>query len=106
MDFLNLVEKEKGKALNSNGLDLAWVGPWQAERARARAHIAGSAQGTLVIWKKRKEFSALFTRLSDIYTKVLCFLFLLQNEPWQRRARRRPSCCLDQPWPASAAQIN
>ena len=36
MDFLNLVEKEKVKALNSNGLDLARAGPRQVEHARAR----------------------------------------------------------------------
>jgi hypothetical protein len=48
MDFLNLAEKEKGKALNSNGLDLARAGPRQAEYARAHALVAGFAQGTLV----------------------------------------------------------
>jgi hypothetical protein len=49
MDFLNLAEKEKGKALNSNGLDLARASPRQAERAHARARFPGFAQGTQVI---------------------------------------------------------
>jgi hypothetical protein len=31
MDFLNLVDKEKGKALKSNGLDLARAGPRHAK---------------------------------------------------------------------------
>jgi hypothetical protein len=35
MDFLSLVEKEKGKKVNSNGLKLAQVGPHTGESAPA-----------------------------------------------------------------------
>ena len=36
MDFLSLAEKEKGKNINSDGLNLARVSPIQAEHTRAR----------------------------------------------------------------------
>ena len=36
MDFLILAEKEKGKAINSDGINLARAGPREAERAPAR----------------------------------------------------------------------
>jgi hypothetical protein len=49
MDFLILAEKEKGKAINSDGINLARAGPREAERAPARARYAGFAQGILVI---------------------------------------------------------
>jgi hypothetical protein len=46
---LCLAEKEKGKSINTNGLNLARVSPIQGERARSRARVAEFALGTLVI---------------------------------------------------------
>jgi hypothetical protein len=47
MNFLSLVEKEKGKKVNSNGLKLAQVGPRTGESAPACTRGVRFAQRTL-----------------------------------------------------------
>jgi hypothetical protein len=49
MDFLSLVENEKGEKVNSNGLKLAHVGPRTGESAPACARGVHFAQRNLRI---------------------------------------------------------
>jgi hypothetical protein len=70
--------------MNSDGLKLAQVSPGLAKRPLVN-QITG------------EEPLATIRCLSDKCTEVLRLLFLLQPDPWPRRARHRPPCCLD--WP-------
>jgi hypothetical protein len=48
MNFLSLVEKEKGKKVNSNGLKLAQVGPRTGESAPPGGRGVHFAQSVLL----------------------------------------------------------
>jgi hypothetical protein len=47
MNFLSLVEKEKGKKMNSDGLKSASAGPRPGKRVPARSREVSFAQRTL-----------------------------------------------------------
>jgi hypothetical protein len=75
-------------------------GPKPAQQAQVHVE-RGSACDRIVNFVKRpsvfqitgEEALATIHCLSDICTETLRFLFLLQTEPWQQRARRWPSLC-------------
>jgi hypothetical protein len=94
-DFLNPGRKRKRERVNSGGLKLARVGPCTGKYARACAHVAGLAKRPLVNQRTSEEPLATIHCLSNNCTEVLRLLFLLQPNPWPRRARHRPPCCLD-----------
>jgi hypothetical protein len=98
MISLILAEKEKEKGwVNSGGLKQAQVGPRTKKYARACTRVAGLAKRPLVNQITGEEPLATIHCHSNKCREVLRLLFLLQPDPWPRRARRQPSGCSD--WP-------
>jgi hypothetical protein len=92
--------------MNSVGLNSAQTGLQKRERVRARARVAGLAKSSLVNQITDEEPLATIQCLTDNYTEVPRFLFLLQIDPRLWRAHHLPSCCSDRPRSTAAAQIN
>jgi hypothetical protein len=92
--------------MNSVGLQSAQVGPRTGRTRICARPLCHLAKRPLVNQQMGKEPLVTIPCLSDKCTEVPRLLFLLQPNPWPRRARRRPPCCSDRPRLVMATQIN
>jgi hypothetical protein len=91
--FPNLIRKRKGETINSTGPKSAQSAQVYTKFGRARDRSVNFAKRPSVIQITGEEPLATIHCPSDVCAKTLRFLFLLQTEPCQRRARRRSSLC-------------
>jgi hypothetical protein len=95
--FPNLIRKRKRETIKSVGPKPAQSAQVYTEFRRARDRVVNFEKRPSIIQINGEEPLATIHCLSEVCIETLRLLFLLQTEPWQRRARRRPSLCSDRP---------
>jgi hypothetical protein len=84
--FLNLTSKRKGKTVNRTRLILARTGPRPGKTGAPALTLATLCRDPRLFEKPVKNPYILFICLTDVCTKPLALLFLLQLKPWRWRA--------------------